>query len=177
MINMIKRYRFFLFLVTIDLVLLRAAPGIGRKSIHIAWDNLMEMLIVVPPIFVLLGLLDVWMKRETMMRLMGEGSGFLGIVIAYFMGSFSAGPLYVAFPVAGALMKKGTRFSNILIFIGAWSTTKIPLLMFEATSMGWKFMLTRFLLDIPGIALIAFVIEKVIPRQEKALIYAKELPA
>jgi hypothetical protein len=33
MINMIKRYRFFLFLVTIDLVLLRAAPGIGRKSI------------------------------------------------------------------------------------------------------------------------------------------------
>jgi len=100
-----------------------------------------------------------------------QGSGLLGITISFVMGSVAAGPLYAAFPIAAVLIKKGSKFSNILIFIGAWSTTKIPMLLFEASSMGWKFMLTRFIINIPGIALIAYVIERMITRQEKELIY------
>ncbi len=83
--------------------------------------------------------------------------------------------MYGAFPVASVLLKKGAKFSNILIFIGAWSTTKIPLLLFEASSLGWKFMLTRFLIDIPGIIIIAYVIEKIMNKDEKALIYDNAL--
>ncbi|SFH14698.1 hypothetical protein SAMN05660649_04043 [Desulfotomaculum arcticum] len=59
-----------------------------------------------------------------------------------------------------------------LIFIGAWSTTKIPMLLFEASSMGWKFMLARFIINIPGIILIAYIIDKMITSQEEELIYA-----
>jgi uncharacterized membrane protein YraQ (UPF0718 family) len=44
------------------------------------------MLSVIPPIFVLLGLLDVWVQRETMIKLMGEKSGFVGIALAFFLG-------------------------------------------------------------------------------------------
>jgi hypothetical protein len=36
-----------------------------------------------------------------------------------------------------------------LVFTGAWSTTRIPLLLFEASSMGWKYRLAWFCLDIP----------------------------
>jgi len=175
MINIIKRYRVFLSMAALDLALMMVAPDIGSKSIRISLNNFIEMLIFIPPIFILLGLLDVWVERETMMRLMGEESGFLGVAIAFILGSFAAGPLYAAFPVAGVLLKKGSKFSNILIFIGAWSTTKIPLLMFEASSMGWKFMVTRFLVDIPGIALIAYAIEKMTTCQEKELIYGRGL--
>jgi uncharacterized membrane protein YraQ (UPF0718 family) len=173
--KILKRYRFFLVLLIVDLVLAAWIPDIGFRSIYISLNNLAEMLIVVPPIFLLLGLFDVWIKRETMIRLIGEESGLMGIIVAYLLGSFAAGPLYAAFPVAGALMKKGSRFSNILIFIGAWSTTKIPLLMFEASAMGWKFMALRFLMDIPVIYFIAFIIQKVTTSREKALIYAREL--
>ena len=84
----------------------------------------MEMLSVIPPIFILLGLLDVWVQRETMIKLMGEKSGILGILIAFFLGSGAAGPLYAAFPIAGVLLKKGSKFSNVLIFICSLSTTK-----------------------------------------------------
>lgn len=41
----------------------------------------MEMLSIIPPIFILLGLLDVWVQRETMIKLMGKESGILGINI------------------------------------------------------------------------------------------------
>jgi len=44
-------------------------------------------------------------------------------------------------------------------------------LLFETTSMGWKFMLTRFLIDIPGIALIAYVTEKLLNKKDKKQIY------
>jgi uncharacterized membrane protein YraQ (UPF0718 family) len=99
------------------------------------------MLLVVPPIFLLLGLMDVWVPRETLMKFMGPGSGLKGPIIAFAVGSAAAGPLYGAFPVAAVLMKKGASFSNILIFIGAWSTTKIPMLLFEMKALGFRFAL------------------------------------
>jgi len=108
-----------------------------------------------------------------MIKLMGESSGLLGVTIAFLLGSFAAGPLYAAFPVAGVLLNKGSRFSNIIIFIGAWSTTKIPMLLFETSTMGWRFMATRFILDIFGITGIAYLTEKIMTSQEKEIIYQK----
>ena len=169
--TLLKRYKYFLVLLVINIVVYALYPSVGQKSINITWNNTVEMLSVIPPIFILLGLLDVWVQRETMIKLMGEKSGILGILIAFFLGSAAAGPLYAAFPIAGVLLKKGSKFSNVLIFIGAWSTTKIPMLLFEATSMGWKFMMTRFVINIPGIILIAYVTERLINEKEKQYIY------
>lgn len=169
--KLLKRYRAFLTLLAINLVIMLLFPGLGRKSMNVTWNNTVEMLSVIPPIFIFLGLLDVWVQRETMVKYMGEKSGIIGVAIAFLLGSAAAGPLYAAFPVAGVLLKKGGKFSNILIFIGAWSTTKIPLLLFEASAMGWKFMLLRFLLDIPVIAIIAYLIEKSMSKSEKDIVY------
>ena len=168
---LLKRYKSFLVLLVINIVVYCLYPTVGQKSAEITWSNTVEMLSVIPPIFIVLGLLDVWVQRETMIKLMGEKSGILGILIAFFLGSAAAGPLYAAFPIAGVLLQKGSKFSNVLIFIGAWSTTKIPMLLFEASSMGLKFMLTRFVIDIPGIMLIAYITVKILNEKEKQYIY------
>jgi len=167
----LKRYNFFIAFAFINILLILFFPETGQKSLNITWNNTLDMLSVIPPIFILLGLLDVWVEKETMIKYMGENSGITGIIIAFLLGSAAAGPLYASFPVAGVLMKKGSKFSNILIFIGAWSTTKIPLLLFEASSMGWKFMITRFITDIFGIALIAYITEKMMKTAEKEELY------
>lgn len=145
--------------------------SIGIKAIGIAGFSFKEMLLVIPPVFVLLGLLDVWVPRETMIRFMGEGSGIKGVILSFILGSAAAGPLYGAFPVASVFMKKGVKFSNILIFIGAWSTTKIPMFLFEMSALGSKFAVTRLLVDIPGIIIIAYILSQVIPMDEIAKIY------
>ena len=64
-----------------------------------------EMLLVLPPIFILIGLLDVWIPKETMIRLMGEGSGIKGVLLAFLFGTVAVGPLYAAFPVAIVFVK------------------------------------------------------------------------
>jgi uncharacterized membrane protein YraQ (UPF0718 family) len=170
-IKVIKRYRFFIILLVINTVIIVVKPDIGLKSLQLTKSNALEMLSILPPVFILLGLLDVWVKRETMIKYMGEKSGIIGVLLAFLLGSAAAGPLYAAFPVAAVLLKKGSKFSNVLIMIGAWSTTKIPLLLFEASSMGIKFMITRFILNIFGIAIIAYTVEKFLSKREIDKIY------
>jgi uncharacterized membrane protein YraQ (UPF0718 family) len=144
---------------------------LGLKAIGISGYSIKEMIMIIPPVFVLLGLLDVWVPRETMMKYMGPGSGLKGILLAFFIGSAAAGPLYGAFPIAAVFMKKGVKFSNIMIFIGAWSTTKIPMFLFEMASMGTKFAITRLFIDIPGIIIIAYILSAVMKEDEIKKIY------
>jgi len=104
---------------------------------------------------------------------MGEESGWKGAALALFLGSAAAGPLYGAFPVAAVFMKKGVKYSNILIFIGAWSTTKIPMFLFEITALGSGFALTRLALSLIGIFTIASIVNKLVSPKEKEKIYAQ----
>lgn len=165
--KLLKRYKVFLVLAALNLVIGLVSPEIGLKSLSLTKSSVLEMLSIIPPIFVLLGLLDVWVKRETMVKYMGKGSGLVGVLIAFFIGSAAAGPLYAAFPVAGVLLRKGSSVTNVYIMLGAWSTTKIPLLLFEASSMGLKFTGIRLGMSIIGITVIAVLMEKILSQEEK----------
>lgn len=159
----------FLVLFGMNVALVFLNPSIGRTALAITGDNVLEMLSFLPPIFVLLGLLDVWVDRETMMKYMGRGSGTRGMLLAFILGSAAAGPLYAAFPMAGVMMKKGASMLNVFIFIGAWSTTKIPLIMFETATLGFRFMALRLVFNLAGIFLIAFILEREVRRHPESL--------
>ena len=167
-----KRYGAFFILLAAGVVAGLLLPEIGKKAIDNTLGSFKEMLSVLPPIFILLGLLDVWVDRATMMKYTGKGSGFKGVLIAFLLGSAAAGPLYAAFPFAAVMLKKGSSLMNVLIFIGAWSTTKIPMLAFEAASMGLTFTLIRLGLSLVGIPLIAFLTERSLGEKEIAELYA-----
>ena len=161
---MIKRYRIALLLLAAMAALGLFKPGLASRSFHHTGEAVVEMMMVIPPIFILLGIFDVWVPRQTIIGLMGDESGAKGVVLALFLGSFAAGPLYAAFPVATLLLKKGARFANIMIFTGAWATTKVPMLLFEGSSMGWPFALTRLAVNLSGIVLIAQIMAKMGPK-------------
>lgn len=161
------KYRVFAILLLINIVLLFINPSFAKSSLELSWENFVEMLTVLPPIFILLGLLDVWVQKETMIKYMGVNSGLFGIVIAFVLGSVAAGPLYGAFPLAAVLIKKGCKLTNVFIMLGAWSTTKIPLIMFEAASLGFEFMIIRLLLDLFGIIIIAYIINGLLNENDK----------
>jgi len=168
----LKRYGAFFLLLIAGTIAGLILPDLGSAALKNTLGSFKEMLSVLPPIFVLLGLLDVWVDRATMMKYTGKGSGFKGVLIAFMLGSAAAGPLYAAFPFAAVMLKKGSSLMNVLIFIGAWSTTKIPLLAFEASSMGLTFTLVRLGLSLVGIPLIAFVTDRVLGNSGMAEVYA-----
>ena len=166
-----KRYRFFLLLLLLNILLLIAEPKSGQEVISLSLNNLLEMVSIIPPIFLLLGLMDVWVPKETIMKLMGKGAGIKGGLLAFVLGSFSSGPLYASFPVAMVFLKKGVSLTNIFIFLGAWSTTKIPMMLFEITQLGSRFALIRFGLNLIAILVLAVTMEKTTSKKEAEAMY------
>ncbi len=161
----IKKWRFPLIVTALYVVLAIFDLHLFQRALNTTLNGTLEMLSVLPPIFILLGLLDVWVPKDVMIRFMGPGSGIRGAATAFLLGSAAAGPLYGAFPVASVFMKKGAGFFNVLIFIGAWSTTKIPMFLFELQALGAPFALTRLAVNIPGILIIAKLISSILSRE------------
>ncbi len=87
------------------------------------------------------------------------------------MGAFAAGPLYAAFPVAEVLLRKGVSLRNVWVFLGAWSTMKIPMLLFECRNLGGTFAVSRYLMSFAGVVAIAFLLERFLREEEKERIY------
>ncbi|OJV65826.1 MAG: permease [Clostridiales bacterium 38-18] len=167
----IVKYKWAL-LMLLSLILVNwALPDIGKSANSLTLSNFGTMLSVLPPIMLLIGLLDVWVPKETMIRYMGEHSGPTGFLIAFFLGSFAAGPLYAAFPVAAILLKKRAKITNVLFFLGVWSTAKLPMVMFEYTSFGGKFTFIHILSNLTVFLIGAIVLEKVLSKDEKEHIY------
>ena len=121
---------------------------------------LKEMIVFLPFMFILIGLADVWISKEKVEKHIGENSGIKGTIYVILLSMVQAGPLYGAFPVTYLLFKKGASVRNIFIYIGAFSTLKIPMLMFEIGFLGWKFSLIRTIVTLPIIILIAIVMER-----------------
>lgn len=171
--KLLKKYKMFIISLFVLLIVFIINKDIGIKSYKKAISSSKQMLIYLPPIFILIGLVDVWVPKETMVNLMGEESGIKGIFLSMLVGSCTAGPLYGAFPVVAVFMKKGVKFSNILIFIGTWSCAKIVMIMFEIAALGFKFALTRLLVDILGIIIISLIIAHFVPEKEINNAYEK----
>ncbi len=145
--------------------------SLGLAALNSAWYQFISMLKIVPPIFLLIGLLDLWVPRETMIRLMGEKSGVIGILIALFIGTMSAGPLIAAFPVAQVMLKKGARYSNVLFFLTVWASAKLPILFFQATALGLKYTIISNVTLLAVYMVGTLIIEKILSKDEIKNIY------
>jgi len=104
---------------------------------------------------------------------MGQNSGMKGIATAFFLATAAAGPLYVAFPIAALLLKKQARLAYVLFFLGVWSSTKLPIALFEVASLGLKFTLIHVGISLPLYLLTAFLIEKLTSDSSLESIYDK----
>lgn len=124
------------------------------------WRFLKEMITILPLMFILIGLFDVWIPREKIEKHVGRGSGIKGIALMILLAVTQVGPLYAAFPVAHLLWKKGCSLRNIFVYVGMFSAAKIPMLTLEIGFLGLKFSMLRLVLTIPVFILIAIIMER-----------------
>jgi uncharacterized membrane protein YraQ (UPF0718 family) len=169
----LKRYSFFLIALSLTILITLLNKRTGIKTFNIAFSSFRQMLAVLPPIMILLGLMDVWIPREKAMKYMGPNSGITGVLLSIIIGSIGAGPMYAAFPFAAVLLKKGVKFSNIIIFMGAWCVTKIPTFLFELAALGYKFTFTRLLVNLPGIVVMGYLTQWLLPDSSLKIVYEK----
>ncbi|NPA35830.1 MAG: hypothetical protein GXO47_03165 [Chlorobi bacterium] len=122
------------------------------------WGFFKEMMFILPVMFILVGLFDVWVPKEKVQKYIGKASGIKGIVLVMILGFLQAGPIYAAYPVAYMLWKKGTPPTNIFIYLSSVSIIQVPVIAFEVGFLGFKFFLLRVLISFPVFIILGFIL-------------------
>lgn len=149
-----------IFIVVIVYAVLGVTNGeLAVKALDNSSYYLIEMVQILPVIFMLTVAIDRLVPKEWIIKRLGSGAGAGGAILALVFGSISAGPIYAAFPIAKMLHKKGASVSNIAIILSAWAVIKVPMLANEAKFLGPKFMIVRWILTVALIFLISWLMK------------------
>lgn len=162
----VKENRFLVIVLLTYIIMFIINPAMATESVKNSGYYIKEMLMIMPVIFVLTALLDMWVPKEKIMRYLGKEAGVKGIFLSFVVGSISAGPIYAAFPMCVMLHKKGATIRNIVIILSSWAVIKVPMLLNEVKFLGLKFMIIRWLLTVITIVIFSWITAKVIKDED-----------
>jgi len=166
----LKDYWFFIIFMIFTgvgfMLDLKTAQGIFDNF----YSFFLTMVKFVPAVFLLIGLFEVWVEKETIEKHLGENSGFISYIWVIILASTTVGGLYVAFPVAAALAKKGASPRIIFSYIGTAAICRIPMTLFEASYVGVSFTAIRWLVSIPLVIISSILMEKILENKDLAKI-------
>lgn len=168
-----KEYKMTIIGMAVLMILYFFKRDLAMNSVSLSLKSAVTMLGVLPPVLLIVNLLDNWIPRETIVRHMGEQAGLMGYFWALLLGTFGAGPLYAAFPVAALLAKKGARISFLVFFLGIWTTVKLPIFMYELNFFGLQFTITHIITGIFFYLIFSEFMEKLLLRSKAKLVYER----
>jgi len=162
----IKSNKILLFSLTGYAVLFLYNWNMGVKGLQESVYYFIEMLEILPAVFILTSLIQTWVPTAVIVKNFGSNSKARGRLISFAIGSLSAGPIYAAFPVARTLLDKGATIENIVIILSTWAVVKVPMLINEVKFLGFNYMVVRWILTIVSILIMAKVMDKVVKKED-----------
>jgi uncharacterized membrane protein YraQ (UPF0718 family) len=127
------------------------APGLEIQRHFYGFS--LEMLLILPSAFVLIGLFEAWGKKETVEKHLGAKAGFRSYIWALILGGCTLGPMIVALPVSYSLQQKGSSLRVVFTYLGAAAICRIPMTVFEASFLGITFTTIRYAVSLPLVVL------------------------
>jgi uncharacterized membrane protein YraQ (UPF0718 family) len=134
---------------------------------------LVYMLKILPCAFILIGLFEVWVKKEVIEKHLGEESGIRGYIWAMLLAGTMAGGLLVAFPIAYSMYNKGAKLNIVFTYIGAAAICRVPMTMFEASFMGVKFTAIRLLVSLPLVIVTSILLGNYLSKRNYKMVEGK----
>ena len=132
-----------------------------KKALIKAWKAFENILPQFLGVIILIGFVLAFLDTQTISRLIGKGSGWLGVAAASLIGAVTLIPGLIAFPTAALLLAGGAGYMQIGAFISSLMMVGVVTAPVEIKYFGKKFTLLRNLLAFAFSFLVAFVIGKV----------------
>ncbi len=134
-----------------------------KNSLAIASQALPLILIA----FIVIGLLQLLVSRDSIKGLLGRYPGFRGILLTSLAGGLLPGGPYVFYPLASSSMaKQGVPAPVLFSFVAAKHAWDIPRVPLEISLAGPELTLWRNLLTLPYPLVTALVIGAFQPKEE-----------
>ena len=112
-------------------------------SLKRAWKMFVNVLPQFVAILLLVGLLLAVVTPETIQRVIGTESGFMGMLITSLLGAIALIPALIAFPVAAELLNNGAGITQIAVFISTLTMVGFVTLPMEIKYLGKKVAVLR----------------------------------
>lgn len=151
---------------SVTVVLLLVFPEKTGVFSGTALEYALEMVVVFPAVLVLMGIMTVTVSNEFISRHLGSAAGIRGAFLAFLLGTLPTGPLYIAFPFAATLRKKGAGNGNIVVFLSTWACIKLPQELVELRFLGAGFMVSRLVLTIAAVAGMAYLMNGILKKED-----------
>jgi uncharacterized membrane protein YraQ (UPF0718 family) len=132
--------------------------GKTKMALKKAWKSFENILPQFLAILIIIGITLAVLSQETISKLIGDQSGWLGMLMAATIGSVTLVPGFVAFPLAAALLENGAGFMQIAVFISTLMMVGIVTLPVEIKYFGKKAALIRNALALVFSFVVAIVI-------------------
>ncbi len=115
-----------------------AAAAIG------AGPQLGTLAVRVGAALLLAAVIQVWLPRERMRRLLGSGRGILPLFLAGLVGSVTVGGPMTSFPILAALAAAQVEAGALVAFLTGWSLLAVQrIIVWEWPLLGPEFVLVR----------------------------------
>jgi uncharacterized membrane protein YraQ (UPF0718 family) len=141
----LKMFTVILYFLAVGLLLLsflkdRKKTKMALKKAWKSFENIMPQFLSV---LIIIGIMLAVLSPETISKLIGRQSGWIGMIIASVIGSVTLIPGFVAFPLASVLLKDGAGFMQIAVFISTLMMVGIVTIPVEIKYFGKKAAIIR----------------------------------
>lgn len=158
------------WLVSVTLLLYLAATWVAPDRAWLALQSggrlLLSVALLVLAVMGLVGLVQIWISRDTVARLLGREGGVKALLIAAACGTLLIGPPYVIFPLLMSIRQQGARWAVVAIVLAAYAV-KLPMIPLEVGFLGWPFSLGRSFLTILFAIPTGLLIERLMPESNE----------
>ncbi|MCC5856943.1 MAG: permease [Ectothiorhodospiraceae bacterium] len=111
-----------------------------REAVRGGWEQLRPLLTRLPVALLAASFIAALIPERWMIALMGDASGFVGILLASLLGAILPGGPIVSFPLAMALFSAGVGAPQLVALLTAWAVLALHRVMtFEIPMIGWGF--------------------------------------
>lgn len=159
-------FLFPIVILAIYAVLFAVSPDKAVLAIYSSGNVFLNMLIPLGLVFVIILLINLFLKPAAVARFLGKGSGIKGIALSAASGIISTGPIYAWYPLLKDLKEKGAGESSIAIFL--YNRAVKPFLLPVMISyFGWLYAVTLIILTILGSVVIGISVDILPPAKRE----------
>ncbi|MGD8372597.1 MAG: permease [Syntrophobacterales bacterium] len=120
------------------------SPELPIQAVKSGGGLLLQLIPVLILAFFVAGLIEVLLPKELLIRWVGEGSGFKGILIGTLLGAVAPGGPFIQFPIVAAMFKAGAHIGPLIAYLSAWALIGINrVIAFEIPLLGFQITFTR----------------------------------
>ncbi|GAA0182870.1 hypothetical protein SH2C18_51610 [Clostridium sediminicola] len=153
-----------LYLTAIVLVIVSFAksPKKTKLGLKKGWMSFKKILPILVPLFMIVGVLLTIITPEIIKTVLGEDSGFIGIILGVLIGAVTFMPPFVAYPLGAELITQGAGYAQIAGFISSVMAVGFVYIPTEIKFFGKKSTFLRNVLGFTASLIVAIIIWVVI---------------